>query len=754
MQGPTTLQELDQWILWKYVEPGNRKVPFSLPRQCAIDAHDRSNWMSYERAIQVQAAASRVGQPLDLGFVLTGSDPFVCIDLDGCRNPQSGDFADWANKWMWEFASYSEFSPSGTGVKIFIRTSMTDIAKVSRKLDVPAISKKQPAIEVFFARQFVAFTQQSAFPNSSIELCDTQLRKLLVELGANQNLAEASQEFRDNPDASEETVQKARGHVSRMPDAISGDRGHNATFAVACTLMLDFALSFQQSLELLREYNHRCSPPWTEKELIHKLRGAGARPGERGLRSMERIVRDFQAAIADSEGILATNDSNLTPPLALDYRPFPVNTLPEPLRSIVSAYSASLSCDPGFVALPMLAVCAAAIGNSRTLVLKDGWSATSILWCVIVGESGTQKSPALSAAVKPLLQRQEQAALRMNGSTFTGHRNEVPGAPVCSQAEQSRYVVTDVTIEALAEKLEENWRGLLLYCDELSGWIAGFDKYSRSTSVSANAGHWLSLYCGSTMIVDRKTSVKKSIVVPRPALSVCGGIQPSILDRVVGSQHRENGLLARLLVCHPPRSMRKWTDLSVSEATEQSYFELVNQLLSFQPIEVNGIRQPLQISLSEEALTLFKQYVDRNGQEQFDLEGEQAAAWSKLEEIPARLALIFHCICGTQGSFGQASECHENLMQSAIQLADWFKQEIRRVYLVMQESETDRSKGYFVSGWLPGQSRAFDRETCCRFEKRRMWLRRSRCFRHWSPVLWARGIALKIKLGQRRDCFI
>jgi len=65
----------------------------------------------------------------------------------------------------------------------------------------------------------------------------------------------------------------ARAYLDKLPPAISGAGGHAAAFAAACwTVRL--GLSETDALALLREYNHRCLPPWTEKELAHKLRDA------------------------------------------------------------------------------------------------------------------------------------------------------------------------------------------------------------------------------------------------------------------------------------------------------------------------------------------------------------------------------------------------------------------------------------------------------------------------------------------------
>ena len=69
-------------------------------------------------------------------------------------------------------------------------------------------------------------------------------------------------------------VERARLYVEQIPGAVSGDGGHNQTFSVACALIHGFALDEADALTILCEYNSRCSPPWTERELIHKLQSA------------------------------------------------------------------------------------------------------------------------------------------------------------------------------------------------------------------------------------------------------------------------------------------------------------------------------------------------------------------------------------------------------------------------------------------------------------------------------------------------
>ncbi len=57
----------------------------------------------------------------------------------------------------------------------------------------------------------------------------------------------------------------ARRYLAECPPALSGQGGHNQTFKVACVLAHGFMLKRDEALVLLREYNQRCQPAWSEK---------------------------------------------------------------------------------------------------------------------------------------------------------------------------------------------------------------------------------------------------------------------------------------------------------------------------------------------------------------------------------------------------------------------------------------------------------------------------------------------------------
>ena len=59
-----------------------------------------------------------------IGFVFTPEDPYVGIDLDGARNPETGIIEPWASEIIAACASDTEISVSGTGVHIIIEGAL------------------------------------------------------------------------------------------------------------------------------------------------------------------------------------------------------------------------------------------------------------------------------------------------------------------------------------------------------------------------------------------------------------------------------------------------------------------------------------------------------------------------------------------------------------------------------------------------------------------------------------------------------
>lgn len=272
---PQALKNRRQWVLWKIVGRGNdkpTKVPLTVSGSPASST-DPNTWTDFETA----AAAA----PVNIGFVFSAEDPFCGIDLDGCRNSETGEIASWAKSWIVKFNSYSEVSPSRTGVKIWVVGKWPLESGKKRELQEPIIvSDKKPAVEAYDHARYFAVTgmRLSGLPTEPMER-QAELNEFCKAYFSEETRQSKSEEARSSRLS---VIERARKYLDTVPGAVSGSGGHDQTFKAACILILGFGLTKQEALVLMADFNRRCEPPWSERELLHKLDSADKQPGDRG----------------------------------------------------------------------------------------------------------------------------------------------------------------------------------------------------------------------------------------------------------------------------------------------------------------------------------------------------------------------------------------------------------------------------------------------------------------------------------------
>jgi hypothetical protein len=69
-------------------------------------------------------------------------------------------------------------------------------------------------------------------------------------------------------------ISRARLWLAKHDPAISGQAGHRTMFSACCAMVQKFRLSIEQAWPLILEYNSRCVPPFSEKEIRHKISDA------------------------------------------------------------------------------------------------------------------------------------------------------------------------------------------------------------------------------------------------------------------------------------------------------------------------------------------------------------------------------------------------------------------------------------------------------------------------------------------------
>jgi len=131
---PTELKKVNQWVVWRYEDRGGdkpTKIPYSVATGQPASSTDPQDWCSFEEAVSAIDEENYSG----IGFVFTESDSLMGIDIDNCRDPETGEIDPQAQQIMESINSYTEKSPSDTGYKITLFGSKSENTRCRKKLN-------------------------------------------------------------------------------------------------------------------------------------------------------------------------------------------------------------------------------------------------------------------------------------------------------------------------------------------------------------------------------------------------------------------------------------------------------------------------------------------------------------------------------------------------------------------------------------------------------------------------------------------
>ena len=393
---------------------------------------------------------------------------------------------------------------------------------------------------------------------------------------------------------------------------------------------------------------------------------------------------------------------------------FDPDLLPVALRGWVTDIAHRMQCPPDFPAVGAVVALSSLIG-ARAVVqpkARDDWQVVPNLWGLIVGRPGVMKSPALGEVLKPLHRLEstereqwqlahEAWELDTKVAELASKANERQAANLAAkdpakarallaptdqptEPTMRRYVVSDSTVEALADLLVKNPWGLLIYRDELHGLLCSMDRQGQEGA----RGFYLTGYDGNQgHPVDRIG--RGHSYVPRVCMAMLGGIQPgkvqSYVREAVNGGAGDDGLLQRFGLAVWPdiqqefRLVDRWPDTPAKQAA-WAVFERLNGLLPATDDD------PQEWRFSAEAQAIFYEWLipfetGIRGDELHPALVSHLAKWRKL--IPA-LALIF-ALVDTPDTNGVI---HERELIRALAWAEYLRTHAERLYAAALVPET------------------------------------------------------------------
>jgi putative DNA primase/helicase len=417
--------------------------------------------------------------------------------------------------------------------------------------------------------------------------------------------------------------------------------------------------------------------------------------------------------------------------------PFSFNCLPETLREWVKDIAERMQCPPDFPAVGAVIALGSLVGRKIGIRPKryDDWLVIPNLWGCVVGRPGLMKTPALEQPLLPLRQLVAEALDRHTAEMrehevntmlksqeaklaekkIAGHLKKGDQQAARAEAEAivkketdepvcRRYETNDPTIEKLGVLLAENPMGLLLFRDELVGFLRGLDREGHESDRAI----YLEMWNGTgSFISDR---IQRGTVRTPAILSILGGIQPDLLiayvrEAVRGGQGAD-GLLQRIQLFVWPDVSEEWQNVDRWPNTEakNKAFDVFKHLDSLTAEAVGA---------DMSGSSPFLRFTDE-AQKQFDLwraelekmlrSGEEHPAFeahlSKYRKLVPALALLTHLANRDTGAISLAA------LNKAFLWVTYLEAHARRIYSAVLRPDMAAARElakHLQRGDLPGR---------------------------------------------------
>src|SRR5215212_500432 len=139
---PEKLKRIEQWVNWRGEWSESKEKLNKVPKQHngnAASSTDENTWTTFGVALAAVLERTRFG----IGLAGLERTPLTGIDLDKCIDPGTGEIHPAALKIVEDFDSYTEVTPTGTGLRIWVEAEKvpTWSANKGGEIDIEVYSR-------------------------------------------------------------------------------------------------------------------------------------------------------------------------------------------------------------------------------------------------------------------------------------------------------------------------------------------------------------------------------------------------------------------------------------------------------------------------------------------------------------------------------------------------------------------------------------------------------------------------------------
>ena len=709
---PTILKQMDRWLVWQNVEDVDSttgKIKWDKPPMCwdrtAGSSTDSRKWTTFAKALQSYRTNGLDG----IGLALCpGSEEnrLIAVDLDDCRIPATGVIEPWALEVIADLNSYTEISPSGEGLHIFVfgelppegrRKGKFEVYQSGRYITVtghrvegtPGTIEHRPEQILLVHRRFWTPKETASVPADQAADAAPASNASGHSGGTIGTLGPVKWSAPDGPFSDNDLFRYIEAKTDELltrrwygDTVVDGKIDHSRADESLLEKMAHYIGGIDEArLDRIFRLSQLNRAKWTERSDYRQRTFDHLR---------ERMKpEDFRRATSSGLGASSQATANPAPPqqpesqpwepplsLGTNYArpPFPTDVLPGWLRDFVEAKAQATQTPPDLAANLALAVAGAGIARKARVIIRPGWTEPANLFTVTALPSGDRKSPVFSDVMAPVRQfeQQEQARMALPVADSENWKRYLEERIKKLKGQAARASDPDASDELMKEastKTKELIQHVVLvkpefYCDditpeklaELIGRQGGrmlqaspegtaFEIVKGRYSETANFDVYLKGYSGDPLRTGRIGRECNSI--DNPALSCAFAVQPDVIAGLAeNASMRGRGFLARWLYGCPSSKLgcRVIHPSPVPESVVRAYFYGMVALWRFNTSLVGPQHPPEIVPFSPVAdLALASLESWLEPQLAEDEPLTYLAGWgSKLTGAIARLSLILH----------------------------------------------------------------------------------------------------------------
>lgn len=428
------------------------------------------------------------------------------------------------------------------------------------------------------------------------------------------------------PPSADDVLRRAAAYLDRIPPAVSGAGGHPQTYAAATAMVHGFGLDPETAFNLLwTRYNPRCQPPWSEKELRHKVNDAASKPHDRPFGWL-RDAHEGEVGVDLSGFVLgvapvstpAPDDEEDDEPRD---RPLDPGPMPEKFLAV-----------PGFVSevmeynrqtahrwQPALALagalCLQAVLAARKVRDERGNRTNVYVVCLAGSGSGKDNARAVNKVIL--------------------HKAGV------GELEGNEDLASDAGLIAAVELQP----AILFQLDEFGRWLRTIGDPKKAPYLFNVISTLMKLYSSAKTVFKGKAYAdsRQNKVIPQPCVSLLTTTAPEHFRQALTPDAMSDGFMARLIVFEtgemPPRV---WAD---EMDPPKSVLDAAAWWGAFTP-GGNLHREnpaPRVVPATPEARAEFNRLAELAEAEMACPREDVRSVWARAEEKACRLALIYAC---------------------------------------------------------------------------------------------------------------